>query len=95
MTPEGKLDNYEVEIAVKDMSKAATAALDAKYPNATYTRVEEVYKPKDGSVKMEEYEVLLMTAEKKKVEVLVTPDGKITKTSGEGETGSQEGYQER
>ena len=57
--------------------------MQAKYPKATYTKVEEVYKLKDGKEKMEEYEVLLMTAEKKKVEVLVTPEGKITKTSEE------------
>jgi hypothetical protein len=82
VTPEGKIDSYEIEIAAKDMSRAAIATLEAKYPKATYTKVEEVYKVKDGKEKMEEYEVLLMTADKK-VEVLVTPEGRITKTSEE------------
>jgi hypothetical protein len=83
VTPEGKIESYEIEITAKAMSKAAIAALEAKYPKAIYTKVEEVYKITAGKEKMEEYEVALQTADKKKVGVLITPEGKITKTTGE------------
>jgi hypothetical protein len=83
VTPEGKIVSYEIEITAQAMSKAALAALEAKYPKATYTKVEEVYKPQDGKDKLEEYEVALTTADKKKVVVLVSPEGKINKATEE------------
>jgi hypothetical protein len=61
------------------MPKVVTEALEAKYPQATYKMIEEVIKVKDGEEKLEYYEVLLVTAEKKKLEVSVSPKGKITK----------------
>jgi hypothetical protein len=79
VTPEGKITEIEKEIPSKDMPKAANDALQEKYPQATYKLVEEVFKVKDGEEKLEYYEVLLVTTANKKFEVLVTPEGKITK----------------
>ncbi len=79
LTPDGKIVEIEKQIEAKDMPKAVTEALAAKYPKATYKMIEEVIKVKDGKEKLEYYEVLLVTAEKKKLEVSVTPDGKVTK----------------
>ena len=79
LTPDGKIVEMENEIAAKDMPKVVMKALETKYPQATYKLVEEVIKVKDGEEKLEYYEVLLVTAEKKKLEVLVSPKGKITK----------------
>jgi hypothetical protein len=79
LTPDGKIVEIENQIAAKDMPKVVMKALEAKYPQATYKMVEEVIKVKDGEEKLEYYEVLLVTAEKKKLEVSVTPKGNITK----------------
>ncbi len=80
LTPDGKIVEIEKQIAAKDLPKAVADALEAKYPKATYKMIEEVIKVKDDKDKLEYYEVLLVTAQNKKVEVSVAPDGKITKT---------------
>jgi uncharacterized membrane protein YkoI len=79
VTPEGKITGYEKEIAAKDMPKEASKALEDKYPGATLKLVEEVYKVTGKTEKLEYYEVALVTADKKKVEVHVAADGKILK----------------
>jgi len=80
LTPDGKITLIEKEIAAKDLPKAVTEALDAKYPKATLKVVEEVIKVTDGKEALDFYEVLLVTAEKKTFEVKLTAEGKITET---------------
>jgi uncharacterized membrane protein YkoI len=72
LTPEGKIVSVEKEIAVKDLPKAVTEALDAKYPKATIKKAEE--ETKDDKVT---YEVLIVTADKQTIEVTLDPKGKI------------------
>jgi hypothetical protein len=79
LTPDGKITEIEKQIDAKAMSKAATDALAEKYPQATFKKIEEVIKVKDGEEKLDYYEVLLVTAANKKFEVSVTPEGKIAK----------------
>jgi hypothetical protein len=79
LTPEGAITEIEKQIEAKDLPKTVSAALEKKYPKATYKMIEEVIKVKDGKEKLEYYEVLLVTAEKKKFEVSVNPEGKIVK----------------
>jgi hypothetical protein len=79
LTPEGTITEIEKQIAEKDLPKDVVAALQAKYPKATYKMIEEVFKVTDGKEKLEYYEVLLETKDKKKFEVSVTPEGKINK----------------
>jgi hypothetical protein len=73
------ITTFERQIDAKDLPAAVIKTLEAKYPKATYKMVEEVYKVKDKKETMEYYEVAVVTADKKKVEVLVAPDGKIVK----------------
>lgn len=80
LTPDGKIIVIEKQIATKDLPRAVTDALAAKYPKATFTTVEEVTKVTEGKEALDFYEVLLMTAEKKTFEVKVTAEGKITGT---------------
>lgn len=80
LTPDGKITLIEKGIAAKDLPKAVTDALDAKYPKATLKVVEEVIKVTDGKEALDFYEVLLVTAEKKTFEVKLTAGGKITAT---------------
>jgi uncharacterized membrane protein YkoI len=81
LSPDGKILEIEKTIAAKDLPKAVTAALEAKYPKATIKKAEEISKGE----KVSAYEVLLVTAGKKTMEVVIDPSGKITKTGTKGE----------
>lgn len=76
---DGKIQLVEKEIADTDLPKPVRAAIDAKYPKATYKIVEEVSNVKDGKTTLDFYEALLVTADKQSLEVQVSPDGKIKK----------------
>ncbi|MDY3558166.1 PepSY-like domain-containing protein [Gemmata sp. JC673] len=80
LTPDGKITVIEKQLAAKDLPKAVTEALGAKYPKATLKTVEEVIKVKDGKEALDFYEVLVVTADKKTFEVKLTAEGKITET---------------
>lgn len=79
LTPEGTIVEIEKQIEAKDLPKTVAEALEKKFPKATFKVIEEVIKVKDGKEGLAYYEVLLVTAEMKKLEVAVTADGKITK----------------
>lgn len=80
LTPEGAIVMIEKEIDRKDLPKAVAEAIAAKYPDAAYKICEEIIPVKDGKEKLESYEILLETKDKKLIEVVVSPAGKITKT---------------
>jgi hypothetical protein len=69
----GAITTIEKEVAFKDLPRAVADAYEAKYPKATYKTVEEVIKVTDGKEKLEYYEAVLVTADKKTFEVEVTP----------------------
>jgi uncharacterized membrane protein YkoI len=77
LTPEGAITLIEKEIAAKDLPKAVTKTLEEKYPKAKYKTIEEVTKVENKSEKLAYYEVLLVTAQKKTLEVQVDASGKI------------------
>lgn len=77
ITPEGKILEIEKDIAAKDLPKAVADVLAAKYPKASYQRIEEVVKVENGKDKLDSYEVLVVTADKKKLEASVSPIGEI------------------
>ncbi|MBA4063351.1 MAG: hypothetical protein C0501_06495 [Isosphaera sp.] len=81
---DGTYINYEKEIPAKDLPKAARDALDKRYPKATFKEVMEETEVKGKDEKVAAYEVVLETADKKEVEVKVSPDGKILEDSGAG-----------
>jgi hypothetical protein len=74
----GKLMQIEKEIPVKDLPAAVTDALEAKYPKASIKTAEELTKVIDGKEKMTGYTIGLAQKDKT-FEVVVTPDGKISK----------------
>lgn len=80
LTLEGTMLGMEKEIAAKDLPKAVTETLESKYAKATIKKAEEVIKFKDGKENLEYYEVLLVTAEKKTMEIVLSPEGQIKKT---------------
>jgi hypothetical protein len=77
---EGAMTLIEKQIPFKELPKAVTDAIQAKYPKATYKIAEEMTKVTDGKEELACYEVLFETADKKFVEAEVAPDGKILKT---------------
>jgi uncharacterized membrane protein YkoI len=74
LTPEGKIVSVEKQIDAKDLPKEVKEALDDKYPKAQIKLAEE--ETKDDKVT---YEVLIVTADKKTVEVVLDPKGKVLK----------------
>jgi NAD(P)H-flavin reductase len=73
---DGTIVNFENEIAAKDLPKAVTDAVKAKYPNSMIKVVMEVIGVKNKKEALEEYEVIIDTADKKDLELTVSPDGK-------------------
>jgi uncharacterized membrane protein YkoI len=76
---DGTIVEIEKEVAAKDLPEAVTKALEAKYPKATYEEIMEVNKVEGKKETPTEYEVVLVTADKKKLEVTVSLDGKSVK----------------
>jgi uncharacterized membrane protein YkoI len=73
-TEEGKVVSIEKTIPAKDLPKAVSEALEAKYPKSTIKLAEEV--TEDEKVK---FEVVIVTAENKKLEVVLDREGKVLK----------------
>ena len=81
ISPEGSIVLIEKEIDPRELPKAVTAAVEAKYPKATYKIAEELIPVKDGKETLDAYEVLIETADKKaRWELKLDRDGKILKT---------------
>ena len=74
LTPEGQIIEIEKTIAAKDLPAAVVKGLDQKYPKATIKLAEEISKDNKTN-----YEVIIETADKKKLEVVLDPTGKILK----------------
>jgi hypothetical protein len=75
LTPDGEFIAIDKQIEAKELPAAVLKTLEEKYPKAKYDIIEEVTK-KD---KIAEYEIELTTADKKKVEALIAPDGAFLK----------------
>ena len=91
LTPEGAIELIEKETAAKDLPAPVAKVLEDKYPKAEYKIVEEVIKVEKKNERLAYYEVLLVTADKKSLEVQVAADGKVLKEekkTPEKDTGS-------
>ena len=80
---DGTIHNFEKAIEAKDLPKAVTDAVEKKYPKATMKTIMEITEIKDKKEMLDGYEIELVTADKKDVEVTVAPDGKIKEDSTE------------
>lgn len=85
VTPDGKIVSIERTLAAKDLPRPVAEAVHSKYPKSKYERVEEV---REGDKTT--YEVLLVTVDKKKIEVILDGDGKIVKETPIKETDKNE-----
>jgi hypothetical protein len=77
---DGTIVEIEKEITAKDLPKAVADALDAKYPKADIKKVEEIIVGTTIS-----YELLLVAANKKRLEVKFDKDGKVVEVEEKGD----------
>src|SRR5262249_38862157 len=75
LKPDGTFIAIDRQLDFKELPKEVAKTLEEKYPKAKYEVIEEVTK----NDKIEYYEIELTTADKKKIEVLIDPSGKVTK----------------
>ncbi len=73
----GEIEEIETEIAVSDLPKSVTAAIAGKYPKGTLKKAEEIVEIEDGKEEKKAYEIDVVTAAGKSVEVKVDASGKI------------------
>ena len=78
----GTYINYELAIEAKDLPKVVRDAIDRKYPKATLKEIMEETEVHRKDEKLSAYEVVLVTADKKELEVRLSPDGKILEDTG-------------
>jgi uncharacterized membrane protein YkoI len=76
---DGTVIEIEKEVAAKNVPEAVTKAVKARYPRATIHEVMEVNKVKGKKETPDHYEVTLVTADKKELEIELSLDGKILK----------------
>jgi len=76
-TPEGRLFLFETRVTAQDLPAPVAKALEAKYPKATYKKVEKLIAVEGTEEKLTHYEVRLVTAANEGREVKLTPTGEI------------------
>jgi uncharacterized membrane protein YkoI len=76
LSPGGEILMIEKAINVADLPMAVTKALKDDYPGATYRIVEEIVEVEKKQERLAYYEVRLVAADKRAMEVQMTPDGK-------------------
>jgi hypothetical protein len=78
----GTYINYEKAIQANALPRAVRGAIEKRYPKSTMKEIMEETEVNGKSEKLSAYEVVLTTADKKDVEVRVSPDGKILEDTG-------------
>lgn len=74
---DGTIHNWEKEIEANDVPETVKNAVENKYPKFTPKEIMAITAVKNGKDVLDGYEIVIETADKKKVEVTVAPDGKI------------------
>jgi hypothetical protein len=80
---DGTIHNWEKEIADIDLPETVKRAVETKYLTSIIKEIMEITAVEDGGDALEGYEIVLVTADKKEVEVTVAPDGIIVEDAGE------------
>jgi Putative beta-lactamase-inhibitor-like, PepSY-like len=78
VTEDGKITEIETTIDAKALPAKVTAALTEKYPKGTIKKAEEIVEIRNGT-ETKSFEVVVMTAAEKSIEVKLSPEGKILK----------------
>ena len=83
ISEDGTILNWEEAISPKALPKAVRKTVDTKYPKATIKEAMQISTVKNKKSTLEGYEIVLVTADKKEVEITVAPNGKIIEAGGE------------
>jgi hypothetical protein len=78
---DGTIHNWEKAITIRDLPTAVRMTIDKMYPKARLQEIMQITAMKDSKDELEGYEIVLITNDKKDVEVTVAPDGKILEDS--------------
>jgi hypothetical protein len=78
---DGKIYNWEQEISIRELPPAVKKTVEEKYPKATLKESMVITEVREGKDYLEGYEIVLITVEKKEVEITVTPNGEILEES--------------
>ena len=78
----GSYINYEKAIEAKDLPKAVSEGINERHPKSALKEIMEETEVRGKDEKLSAYEVVLETADKKEVEVRVSPKGKIFEDTG-------------
>lgn len=81
---DGTIHNWEKEIDAKDVPEAVLKAVEKKYPKARIKEIMQVTEVMDKKETLEGYEVVLVSADKKDVELMVAADGTILEEEVDG-----------
>jgi hypothetical protein len=90
LNADGEIEVIEKEIEAKDLPKPVSKTLEKNYPKATIVSVEAIYEVEDGKEDLEYYELELITADKKEIEVKIKPKGKIISDDDEKQDAQDE-----
>jgi hypothetical protein len=82
ITEKGVYINYEKAIEAKDLPKAVRDSIEKRYPKSTLKEIMEETEVKGKDEKLAAYEVVLVTADQKDVEVKVSAAGEILEDTG-------------
>ncbi len=74
---DGTYINYEKAIVAKDLPAAVSKTIEGKFPKATLKEIMEETEVTGKDEKLSAYEVVLVTSDKRTVEIRLSPDGKI------------------
>jgi uncharacterized membrane protein YkoI len=81
LTPEGKITAIEKMIKVDDLPRVVANVLKTKYGQATIKAAEQI---SDADDKITAYEVQIVKADKKELEVKLDPEGKVLNEEKKG-----------
>jgi len=74
---DGTLLNFEKEISVKDLPEPVVKTVEKRYPKAKMKEVMEMTDVKGKEEKLHGYEIIVLKADGKSVEITVAADGKL------------------
>jgi hypothetical protein len=83
-TGEGKIVEIERAIDARSLPVAVSAAVEARYPKASVEKAESIARF-EGGKESRSFEVVLKTAAGKKVEVKLSPEGKVLEEENQAE----------
>lgn len=79
---DGTFINYEKETDARALPRAVRNAIETRYPKSSLKTIMEETEVMGRDEKRSAYEVILMTGDKKDVEVRVSPEGEILEDTG-------------